>query len=324
MKTLLKKVLVIAVTGLMISGCGGTNPPSRLVEAPDTETTITDTSTDTSTVTTTETTILPAPGTTYTLEPFDMDGSMGVSMTVTQSQLGGTHCPCVKVPYVANALPGDVQKGADNIWKLIQKGTIKSGDTVMGFSLGSQVIALFLSQHAHEIPAGIKFLLLGMTFTRNQQLLDNPSPVLFGTAGIPWDIVNEVTFVANEFDGYSDQPDVKSAPGYSMAVQNANAGQNAVHNYIYARLEDPANVVTKRGNITAILIPNQHLPQNNWMRPWNNKGADSADASQRAKIEAAYSGQRPTAAQLAAATSQQVPQPIPAIPQTPEPVADVS
>ena len=39
-----------------------------------------------------------AGGTTYTLEPFDYDDVGSTTMNITQQQLGGTLCPCVKVP----------------------------------------------------------------------------------------------------------------------------------------------------------------------------------------------------------------------------------
>jgi PE-PPE domain len=255
---------------------------------------------------------------TWTVEPWDF----GLNTTVTQLQFGGTQCPCTKIPYKATVLPWDTDQGADNINTLVTNGTIKSGDTIMGFSLGSQVISLYLAEHTP--PPGIKFLLAGDTFWRNQQFLNGGVDKLVGTGGIPWNIANQVTLVANEFDGWSDQPDLTKASGYSMAVTNANDGKNYEHYYANAQLNNPNNVVTHRGNITAILIPTQKLPINNAMRlSGNASGADAADAKDRPEIEAAYSGPRPSAEQLAGAAGEQVPIPNPPWAQTPEPVANL-
>lgn len=228
--------------------------------------------------------------TTFTLEPFDFDGYIWMNMNITREQLGGTMCPCVKIPYIADALPTHVQEGADMINKWMTNGTIKSGDTVMGFSLGAQTVSLYLSQHTPL--AGVKFLLLGDTFYRNQEMLDFGKNQ-FAIGGIPWNIPNQITLVANEFDGYSDKPDIATAPGYSLARQVSYAGMTTLHNYRKAKLSHPANVVTRRGNLTQILIPTQKMPGNVF-------------ESQRSLINQAYSRSSPTVAQLAAASDQQV------------------
>jgi hypothetical protein len=217
---------------------------------------------------------------TYTVEPFDLDGVFGVVQNVTQLQLGGSMCPCEKVPYPADGLHN--QAGVDALARV----PFKAGDTLMGFSLGTQVISQFLA--THTLPGGVMVVLLGDTFWRNDQFLAHG-------VGVPPDIANQVTMVANEYDGWSDQPDITSSPGYGLAQQNANAGKFRVHDYVKARLNDPANVVTTRGNITAILIPTQKLPLNG-----------SLDADPRALIDSAYSRPAPSPAQLAAATPQQV------------------
>jgi hypothetical protein len=41
---------------------------------------------------------------TYTMEPTDFDGVLGIVVNVTQQQLGGTLCPCTKIPYPADGL----------------------------------------------------------------------------------------------------------------------------------------------------------------------------------------------------------------------------
>lgn len=237
---------------------------------------------------------------TFTVEPFDLDGVVAWwNPTITQLQLGGSECPCEKVQYPSTGLPWDNQTGADNIWKLVQNGTIKSGDTILGFSLGVQVISLFMSQH--QLPAGVRLVLCGDTFARNQQLVD-------AGQGVPWDTLNQVMFIANEYDGWSDGPDKTSAPGYWMAMLNAAIGSQQVHNYVSSQPGAAANVVQTRGNITAILIPNQHLPL-----------GDEAD---RPEIDGAYSRPAPSPQQQAAATDEQVPAPM-EISQAPEPIAGV-
>ncbi len=245
---------------------------------------------------------------TYTLEPWDGDGVIA-TFTLTQLNHGGSLCPCVKIPYPATGLPRDIQKGADNIAKV----SLKPGDTVLGFSLGQRVVSLYLAQHTP--PPEVKFILDGATLESNQKLVDEGR-------GVPWDIPAPVTMVANEYDGWSDFPDNAASPGYNLAVQNANAGKRHVHNYINAQLHHPANVVTTRGNITAILIPTQKLPLNDGLRLRGlNAEADRLDAEQRAQIDDAYSRPKPSPEQLAAATDEQVGVPPAPIYQTPEPVA---
>lgn len=261
----------MAATLLVLAGCSSTAPKPA---AP-----------------TTTTPTIPVSGPiTYTVEPFDMDGSMGVTMTVTQNQFGGRMCPCVKIPYRADGLHN--QQGADAIWSATPK--FNPGDTLMGFSNGVQVIALLLSQHT--LPPGVHVLLAGLTFAENKR---------YGSNGIPLDIVNDVTMVANEYDGWSDSPDLTNAANYALAEVNAVLGAARLHYYANADVSNPANIVVQQGNITAILIPTQGLPR---------------DASQRPKINTAYSRPSSTADQQAAAGAEQVPQPNPVWAQNPEPV----
>ena len=217
---------------------------------------------------------------TYTVEPFDFDGVMGITFSVTQKQLGGTLCPCVKVPYPADGLHNDAGVAA------LADAPLRSGDTVLGFSLGSQVISAYLAQHTP--PPGVRFVLLGDTFAQNDKFVA-------AGQGIPADIANKVILVARQYDGWSDYPTNTASPNYELAMQNARAGAATIHDYVDARLDDPANVVTTRGNITSVLIPTQHLPLNN-----------GVDAEQRPLIDSAYDRPGPTPEQLAASTGQQV------------------
>jgi pimeloyl-ACP methyl ester carboxylesterase len=216
---------------------------------------------------------------TYTVEPFDLDGVGGITFSVTQTQLGGALCPCVKVPYPADGLHNDAGVAA------LANAPLQSGDTVLGFSLGSQVISAYLAQHTP--PPGVRFVLLGDTFARNDQFVA-------AGQGIPADVANKVILVARQYDGWSDSPTTAS-PNYGLAMQNAQAGAATIHDYVNARLDDPANVVTTRGNITSVLIPTQHLPLNNGL-----------DAQQRPLIDSAYDRPGPTPDQLAASTGEQV------------------
>lgn len=229
---------------------------------------------------------------TYTVEPFDFDGDAGMSMAVTHKQLGGTLCPCVKLPYPADGLHNDAGSAA------IASAPLRSGDTVLGFSLGSQVISLYLAQHTP--PLGVRFVLLGDTFARNDELVAKHQ-------GIPADIPNPVTLVVREYDGWSDSPTNKASAHYGLAKQNAEMGAVTLHNYIDARIDDPANVIDTRGNITAVLIPTQHLPLNSPRRLLGgNAKADQLDAEQRPLIDSAYDRPAPTPEQLAASAGEQV------------------
>jgi hypothetical protein len=232
-----------------------------------------------------------AGGVTYTVEPFDFDGVRGMAMSVTQTELGGALCPCVKVPYPADGMHNDQGVTA------LTATPFRAGDTVLGFSLGSQVISLYLAQHTP--PPGVRFVLLGDTFARNDQLVSQGQ-------GVPANIANQVILVARQYDGWSDSPTNTSSPNYQLATQNAQAGAAYIHNYVNAHLDDPANVVTTRGNITAILIPTQHLPLNDPKR-WSGQTAqaDELDAQQRPLVDSAYDRPSPTPAQLAASTAQQ-------------------
>ena len=236
-------------------------------------------------------TVANADAVTYTVEPFDLDGA-GITMSVTQNQLGGALCPCVKVPYPADGLHNDAGVAA------LANAPLHSGDTVLGFSLGSQVISLYLAQHTP--PPGVRFVLLGDTFARNDQLVAVRQ-------GIPADIANKVTLVVRQYDGWSDSPTNTASPNYQLAMQNAQAGAATIHDYVNARLDDPANVVTNRGNITSVLIPTQHLPLNQPRRlSGPSAEADQLDAQQRPLIDSAYDRPGPTPDQLAASTGEQV------------------
>jgi PE-PPE domain-containing protein len=232
-----------------------------------------------------------AAGTTYTLEPFDYDDVGFTTMNVTQQQLGGTLCPCVKIHYPADGLHNAAGVAA------IAKTPLKAGDTVMGFSLGSQVIALYLAKNIP--PPGVRFVMLGDTPTHNSQMV-------FLGQGVPANVPDQVILVARQYDGWTDYPMVSTSPNFSLAWRNSQMGAAMIHDYVNARLDNPANVVTTQGNITAILIPTQHLPLNNWQRLFGpSPTADALDAKQRPLVDSAYSRPGPTAEQLAASTSEQ-------------------
>ena len=232
-----------------------------------------------------------AAGTTYTLEPFDYDDVGSTTMNITQQQLGGTLCPCVKVPYPADGFHNAAGVAA------LAKTPFQSGDTVMGFSLGAQVVALYLAQN--RPPPGVRFVLLGDTFNHNDQMV-------FLGQGVPANIANQVILMARQYDGWTDYPSVTPSPNFSLSWQNSQMGAAMIHDYVNARLNNSANVVTTRGNITALLVPTQHLPLNDMQRLfWPSPTADALDTKERPLVDNAYSRPGPTAAQLAASTSEQ-------------------
>lgn len=140
-------------------------------------------------------------------------------------------------------------------------------------------------------------MLLGDTFARNDQLVA-------AGRGVPANIANQVILVARQYDGWSDSPTNMFSPNYQLAMQNAESGAATIHNYVTAQLNNPANVVTTGGNITAVLIPTQHLPLDEWRRLWGQTAqADQLDAQQRPLIDNAYSRPGPTPAQGAASPS---------------------
>jgi hypothetical protein len=248
--------------------------------------------------------------TTYTVEPFDFDGVMGITMTVTQLQFGGRYCPCVKIPYPADGMHN--QQGADTIAAVAP--TMKPGDTLMGFSLGVQVISLFLSKHT--LPAGVHVVLAGDTETRNNSFLASG-------VGIPVGIANDVTAVANEFDGWSDTPTITTAAGYGLAWITAGAGTQLLHYYANADPTNSANIVYQRGNIRYVLIPTMHLPQNAYLRAVGLGPTQATEDAQHTQINTAYVRTGSTPARRAAAAAQQVPFPPPAWVNTGEPVAAI-
>lgn len=246
---------------------------------------------------------------TYTVEPFDFDGA-GLTMSVTQLQFGGRYCPCTKIPYPADGMHN--QQGADAIAKVA--ATMRPGDTLMGFSLGVQVISLALAQH--PLPAGVHVVLAGDTEARNNVLVSQH-------AGIPVDIANDVTAVVNELDGWSDTPTITSAPGYTLAWLTAGFGTQILHYYANANPADPANVVYQKGNIKYVLIPTLHLPQYAYLRLVGMAPTQAVEDAQHAQIATAYARPSSTTAARSAATAQQVPFPNPAWKSTPEPAAAV-
>jgi hypothetical protein len=267
---------------------------------------------------------------TYTLESTDFDGVLGIVMNVTQQQLGGTLCPCTKIPY-----PADVVSNAQGVAALAS-APLKAGDIVLGYSLGSVVISAYLNSHTP--PPGVKFILLGDTSNPNGLLAATGLLPLFG-GGIPpspraprprsHPTPDPVTIISRQYDGWADFPTNIFAPGYLLAVLNAIDGTITIHNdYTEASLlNNPANVTWTQGNITYELVPTQNLPIN---QGWRNLGlgflADALDAMQRPMIDAAYTNRpNPTAAQLAASTSEQAKIPSPVqIPGPPEPVATLN
>jgi hypothetical protein len=232
-----------------------------------------------------------AGGTTYTLEPFDYDDVGSITMNITQQQLGGTLCPCVKIPYPADGLHNAQGVAA------IAKTPLQAGDTVMGFSLGAQVVALYLAQNTP--PPGVRFVLLGDTLYHNSQI------VALGQ-GVPPNIANQVILMARQYDGWSDYPQLTTSPGFALSWENSQMGAALIHNYVNARLNNSANVQTTQGNITALLVPTQNLPLNDEQRLLGiSVTANALDAKERPTIDSAYSRPGPTAAQLAASTSEQ-------------------
>lgn len=229
---------------------------------------------------------------TYTVEPWDFDGVYGITMNVTQLQFGGRYCPCVKVPYPADGLHN--QQGADAIGKVV----FRPGDKLMGFSLGVQVISLAMAQN--KVPPFVSVILAGDTEARNATLLAQH-------AGIAPDTPNHVLAVVNEFDGWSDDPDLPGAPGYLAAWINAGLGTRRLHYYAKADPGNRANVVYTKANITYELIPTTTMP--------------NGDESSRAGIATAYTRRGSTSTQRAAAAAQQVPYPNPAWVTKPEPAA---
>ena len=100
----------------------------------------------------------------------------------------------------------------------IARAPLHSGDTVLGFSLGSQVISLYLAQHTP--PPGVRFVLLGDTFARNDELVAHHG-AFHPTSPIP------VTFVVREYDGWSDKPTNKASRLFRS--RNAQRGIGCGH-----------------------------------------------------------------------------------------------
>jgi len=257
---------------------------------------------------------------TYTLEPTDLDGVAGIVVNVTQQQLGGTLCPCTKIPYPADGL--HIAQGV----AALESAPLEAGDIVLGYSGGSVVISAYLNSHTP--PPGVKFVLLGDTSNPNGKFVATGLLSLFG-GGIPLDTPNPVTIISRQYDGWADWPNNFLAPGYVLAVMNAVYGANTIHNdYTEASLlNNGANVTWTQGNITYELVPTQKLPINLGFR-YIGLGwvADALDALERPLIDAAYTNRpSPTAAQLAASTSEQAIVPSPnQIPGPPEPVVTLN
>lgn len=221
-----------------------------------------------------------ANATTYTLEPWDFDGVLGINMNITPLQLDGALCPCVKIPYPADALHN--QQGA----AAIAATPLKPGDVVLGFSNGSVVASTYLAKYTP--PPGVQFILLGDSIGPNSVLKASGVADWFGS-GVPTTIGNPVNLVTREYDGWADWPDNVLAPGYLLAVINAWAGAGIVHDYRTVDINDSANVVSAQGNITNTLVPTATLPINDgWRQIGLPAVADWLDGWERPLIDAAY------------------------------------
>ncbi len=191
---------------------------------------------------------------------------------------------------------------------------LRTGDTVMGFSAGVDVVSAYLA--GYTPPRGVTFVLVGDTFAYNSQRL-------YQGRRVPDDVSVPVILLSNQYDGYSDFPTDIFSPGYLLATVNAIAGMFTSHNYASAQLNNPANVMTTKGKITEVLVPTQNLPINRWLRMIGLSSiADEMDRTLRPIIDDAYTRPGPTADQLAASTSQQVPTFPAPIYETSQPVLD--
>ena len=211
---------------------------------------------------------------TDTLEPLDYDGVVSFwNPTITMDVLNGSHCPCYKIRYPATDMPWDNDAATKAIQHAVDTGQLHAGMTLMGFSLGVQNISQYMAHN--QLPSGVDVLLLGDTEARNKILVSQGN-------GIPIDTPTKVTAVVNEYDGWSDSPDVTSAPGYAAALENAAFGTQKLHNYTHADLNNPANSTYTKGNITYITIPTLNMPNSN--------------PNSRAEIDGAYSRPIPSTA----------------------------
>jgi hypothetical protein len=241
---------------------------------------------------------------TYTLEPLTFDGVFGTHIVTdllgdqTPKQLGGTMCPCVKIPYIADDL--HITEGADAIAATL----LKAGDTVMGFSAGAAVVTDYLVRYTP--PEGVAFIVMGAITSGPNGVMQALHIPGFGQGPIPADTPAKVNIINREYEGWGDFPTNTRAPGYGLAVINAVVGGilptvDTLHDFRNVDLDDPNNVVTVKGNITTTLVPTKTLPINNWMRPLGlNRLADRLDTRMRPLIDAAYD--RPSTTSAATST----------------------
>jgi PE-PPE domain len=241
---------------------------------------------------------------TYTLEALDFDGVFGLVQNQTQQMLGGTLCPCTKIPYPADGLSD--QQGVT----AITETPLTAGDTVLGYSLGSVVASAYLN--ANTPPPGVNFILLADTSNPNGLFAATGLLPLFG-GGVPANTPDPMTIISRQYDGWADFPQGLNALNI-LADLNAIAGMNLIHSdYTEVQLGDPANVTWQVGNVTYVMVPTQDLPINDWLRQLGlNNLANQLDAIERPIIDSAYPNvPQPTAAQIAESTSEQAKTPSP-------------
>ena len=247
--------------------------------------------------------LLTAPGAgamTYTLEPGDFDGVIpGIDINLTQQQLGGTLCPCTKIPYPADYVSN--QQGVT----AITKTQLMPGRAAPGYSLGSMVISTYLANNTP--PPGVNFILLGNTSSFNG---------LFGgdwpAAVIGWHPRRHPK------PGDEHQPPIRRLgrppqqhdgarlpAGHGERDAGRLDGSHRLHR-VAARQPGQCDVDAGQHHLSAC-APTENLPID---QVWRDIGlgfvADALDRLLRPMIDAAYTNRpNPTAAQLAASAGVQ-------------------
>lgn len=164
----------------------------------------------------------------------------------------------------------------------VLKGGVPPGTVIYAYSNGAQVATHWMTEHARDpgVPSAdsVTFVLMGNSL-RAHGGVD-------AELGISKPSQYQVIDIAREYDPVADYPDDHFN---FLAVANALAGSQSLHDYRPVDINDPNNIVWTEGNITYVLVPTENLPLLDGLRRIGlTKLADKMNAELKPKIDAAY------------------------------------
>ena len=152
-----------------------------------------------------------------------------------------------------------------------------------GHSMGGEMLEAWLRNKGPRSdvdPASVKFHISGSPENRMGgvcHIRPRKHPAAYGGLSVPEDTPYDVTYIIRQYDYYADHPrDLEN----KLAVENVDTGH--IHSeYSKCRLDDDANEVHIRGNITYIFCPTSIMPL---AKKWRFFGITSLQRREDAKL----------------------------------------